>query len=147
MSDSAVRVRIRNRVEEMPVIADALERLAIDHQLPSAIMQQVSVALDEVVSNVIRHGFPGDGEHWIDVSLQVAEDSMVVEVKDDGIPFDPLQYRRPPPEGTLRTREIGGVGILFVCALMDRLRYRRVHNRNILRMTKRFTSLASSQRA
>jgi serine/threonine-protein kinase RsbW len=61
----------------------------------------------------------------------------VVEVEDDGRPFDPLLV--PPPDLTLplERRPIGGLGIHLIRSLMDEVAYARHDGRNVLKMAKR----------
>lgn len=145
MNGQVTRIRIGNRLDEMAVLNDEVERLAARHQLPQRVVQEVGVALDEIVSNVIQHGFADDGEHHIDIRLQLLSGLLLVQVEDDGIEFDPLQHSSPELQGSMQERKIGGVGILFVRALMDSVSYRRVLGRNILEMTKRVTPSEPSQ--
>ena len=97
---------------------------------------QLLVALDEIVSNVVRCS--GASGLAIEVRLSRAPHGARVSVSDDGVPFDPL--RVPPPDTTLPPdeRPIGGLGILLLRKTMDDLSYRRAHGCNILSFRKIF---------
>ena len=97
---------------------------------------QLMVALDEVVSNVVRCS----GASGLAIVVRLSDDprGATVSVSDDGKPFDPL--RVPPPDTTLSAdeRPIGGLGIELMRRTMDGLSYRHAHGCNILSFRKRF---------
>ena len=94
------------------------------------------VALDEVVSNVVRCS----GASGLAVAVRFAREprGATVSVSDDGTPFDPL--RVPPPDTTLAAddRPIGGLGMLLLRKTMDAVSYRYAHGCNILSFRKDF---------
>ena len=62
---------------------------------------------------------------------------FLIELIDTGVPFDILA--RPTPDLTVDTaqRQIGGLGIPLIRALMDNVTYHCEGARNILRLTVR----------
>jgi anti-sigma regulatory factor (Ser/Thr protein kinase) len=117
-------------------MAAAIERFGKDHSLATEIVDAVNIALDELVANVVRHGHDDGQAHPIDVALRIEGDRLLVEIADDGRPFNPLERSSPDVEAPLEERAIGGLGIHFVRTLMDEVAYRRESGRNILRMVK-----------
>ena len=101
---------------------------------PNKTRGQILIALDEVLSNVVRCS----GASGITVSLTFshARQSLTMAISDDGKPFNPLHV--PPPDTTLppEKRPIGGLGILRLQKTMDKLAYRYVHGCNILTLCK-----------
>jgi sigma-B regulation protein RsbU (phosphoserine phosphatase) len=97
---------------------------------------QLMVALDEIVSNVVRCS----GASGLAVEVRLSRDprSAAVSVSDDGTPFDPLSV--PAPDTTLSAadRPIGGLGLLLVRKTMDSVSYRRAHGCNIFTFRKNF---------
>ena len=98
---------------------------------------QIDLVLDELVSNVIRHGLNGDEEHFIEVKLYRDGRDLTLEVEDDGVPFNPLNAPVPDINLPIEERRIGGLGIHLVRQLMDSLAYERRGERNYLLMKKR----------
>jgi anti-sigma regulatory factor (Ser/Thr protein kinase) len=64
---------------------------------------------------------------------------FLIELIDTGIPFDLLA--RPAPDLTVdpAQRQIGGMGIPLILALMDHVTYHREGDRNILRLAVRLS--------
>ena len=59
------------------------------------------------------------------------------EVKDKGVPFNPLEMKDPDITLSAAEREIGGLGIFITKKTMDTVAYRFEDGQNILTMTKK----------
>ena len=129
-------VVIQNRAADLDAVDAMLDRLAERERLPSDTMSPIRIVCDEVLANVIAHGFPDEAEHEIEVSIGVAEQWLVVTVSDDGIPFDPLAVAPPDTTQPLEQRSIGGLGIHLVRHLVDEVTYERRGDRNVLTLVK-----------
>jgi anti-sigma regulatory factor (Ser/Thr protein kinase) len=112
--------------------ADALERFEADHGLDPAAAWPVQVALDEILSNVVRHGGAGRDDAVIEVTFALADGSLQVTVVDDGPELDPLTLPAPDTTSPLDARQPGGLGVYLVKQLMDRVDYVRRDGRNCL---------------
>jgi len=132
-----VEIRIGNRLEEMTKIVALVEDFGAKHLLPSEAINQLNLALDEVLNNVISYGYPDGKSSEIKVRLLYRPEEVCAEVHDEGCAFDPLQAGPPDMSGTVLTRKLGGVGIHFVKQLMDNVSYARVDNENRLMLTKK----------
>ena len=101
---------------------------------PNKTKGQVLIALDEVLSNVVRCS----GASGIAVSLTFsqARHTLTMAISDDGKPFNPLQV--PPPDTTLppEKRSPGGLGILLLHKTMDEVTYHYAHGCNVLTLRK-----------
>lgn len=99
-------------------------------------------AVDEAVTNVIRHGYAG-APGWVEVQVERDGDRFVVTVTDEAPVFDPLAVPAPdlsvPPE----QRRPGGMGVHLMREAMDTIEHRpRPEGGNILRMTRRIVRAA-----
>jgi anti-sigma regulatory factor (Ser/Thr protein kinase) len=97
--------------------------------------RDLELCLNELAVNIMRYAHADALRHDIVVRFAATRDGVVVEVEDDGRPFNPLD--RPPLEvpRTLDDLTVGGYGIHIVRSLADRLTYRRDAGRNIMAMT------------
>lgn len=134
-----VVLRLRNDVRELGRIAGDLARFAESHQLGEKDLFEITLALDEALTNVIWYAFDDGAEHEILVRLGVDGDSVVVEVEDDGRPFDPLRVDAVEAEldRPVNERRVGGLGIHLIRRAMPGLAYRREMGKNILTMRRR----------
>jgi serine/threonine-protein kinase RsbW len=88
-------------------------------------MNRVEVVLEELVSNLIRHG---KDVHSITVIASCHSGSIELAVEDDGAEFDPLVKPEPDPFTSLADAPLGGLGIALVRRLTCAVRYDRVKN-------------------
>lgn len=130
-----MQIHIRNRIEETPAIISMVEDFGARHHIPPALVNDLNLCLDEVISNIISYGYPDGAKGGITVLLSYQAGQLTMEIRDDGAPFDPLQAGPPDLSGTVQTRKVGGIGIYFVRQLMDDVVYQRAgaENRLVLR--------------
>ena len=93
------------------------------------------MALDEVLSNIVRHGRPAAG--GIHLAFSIDDGVLEVELADSAGPFNPLDVAAPDITAGLDARQPGGLGIALVRAVMDDVRYERRDGRNVLTLSAR----------
>jgi anti-sigma regulatory factor (Ser/Thr protein kinase) len=121
------------RVENLARANDFVEQCADNFGLDAKKKFSLLLTLEEAFVNICSYAYPaaeGDAE----ISCRNDGDAFVLEIADQGQPFDVLSL--PDPDLTLDVmeREIGGLGIHFIRTLSDSVSYRRENGRNILRM-------------
>jgi len=133
-----IRLEMLNDLDELDRLNAAIETLGVRWDLLPQAVATLQIALEELVSNIIRHGFHDDERHRVLVRIaRCADGALRIDVEDDGAPFDPLAAPHPPACESLEEREPGGLGIHLVRHLMDEISYRRAGAHNLLSMTKR----------
>jgi serine/threonine-protein kinase RsbW len=105
--------------------------------IPEKEQFQINLALDELFTNIISHGFPDDREHRVAFTVELRDGEVRLTIEDDGVPFNPLDLPAPDLKCALKEREVGGLGLTIIKAFMDRIAYRRKGGRNVTTMTKR----------
>ena len=102
----------------------------------------VRLATEEVVTNVIEHGYAGDSAPGpIMVRFHHDPRQVVVTIEDLAPPFDPATIRPADPLAPLEQRRIGGLGWHFVKRVMDEVRHEHRHPRgNRLTLVKRLAT-------
>jgi serine/threonine-protein kinase RsbW len=134
-----MEISIRNRLEDLPAINTMVENFGTKHSISITAVNDINLVLDEVLSNIILHGYSGNAAGQIIVRLDYKSGEISAEVHDDGKPFDPLQVGPPDVSGEVLKRKVGGLGIHFVKELMDNVSYMRVGNKNRLTMRKKIS--------
>ena len=117
--------------------ATALDGFRAEHGLDDSAAWPLHVALDEILSNIVRHSQTGPKAGWIDVTIERRGDAVDMTVTDDGPAFDPLQLPEPDVTARIEERQPGGLGVHLVRKLIDRVEYTRAGGRNRLTMTWR----------
>jgi serine/threonine-protein kinase RsbW len=129
---------ISNDISWISLLPGMLDEICLMFDLDRSVSFKLHLVLDEVLSNIINYAYNDQRQHLINISFAMNEDGtgIVVEVEDDGIPFNPLEHPPPNLSSSLEDRQIGNLGIHIVRETMDLIRYERRNDRNILTMTK-----------
>ena len=132
------RARLQLAADEHTVarVTGWTERFCTKQRLSRAVTNLVSLSLEEIVSNIVVHGYerqPGK----LSIELHYDRQVFSVVIEDRGKPFDPTQAVTPSPGGTLASRREGGFGLLLVKNLMDHIMYQRTGATNRLKLVKR----------
>ena len=88
--------------------AARIDAFCAAHGLSPGIRFDVTLAVDELVTNTIGYGYDDGGERSIDVVLRIEGDTLTVEIADDGRAFDPLQAPEPDLGAPLEERAARG---------------------------------------
>lgn len=108
----------------------ACRRRGLDESSTAAVV----LAVNEALSNIIRHAHRDRPETLVHLECLFRPDGIEVRLTDEGDPFDPAGVAVPDPS-ELR---IGGRGIFLMRTLMDELICEQRGPRgNVLRMIKR----------
>jgi serine/threonine-protein kinase RsbW len=112
-----------------------LESVPFDDD-PEGTRYNVMLALQEMVTNVLRHAYRKDESKPVEVVFQLTDESLLVELRDQGPSFDPLGYDTGECGDASMPIECGGFGIHIARMVMDRVEYERRDGWNTLRMSK-----------
>ena len=137
MHEGSIIIRFPADVREIERLNQLVRRFGELHEIPSRALYAVNLALDEVVTNVVRYGFEISAGQEVAVRVETTGDDLHSEVVDAGREFNPLDAPLPDLTAALEERALGGLGIHLVRSLMDRVEYRRENAKNVLTMRKR----------
>ncbi|MDO8679953.1 MAG: ATP-binding protein [Acidobacteriota bacterium] len=116
---------LTNDLAEMSVLAEHLEQFCAGHGLGPEVFSQLNLALDEIVTHIIAHGYRDEGrEHRIRITLAHDGASVTARIEDDAAAFDPLERDDPTQ------------GINLLKTLVDEVTYSRERGHNALIVRK-----------
>lgn len=123
--------------------SEIIDFLMASPDMPSdeAMRFKLQLSIEEAVENVVRYAYEG-GIGWLEAGTSLDHESLIltIELRDAGVPFNPLEV--PDPDVTLSAneREIGGLGIYLCKKMMDSIDYHYVDGNNVLTMMKKVKS-------
>ena len=95
-------------------------------------LSSLHLALEEIITNVITHGYRDGASHALEVKLEaVSTDRIRATVTDDAPAYNPLARAELDTSFALEDRPIGGLGVHLVKKLMDVCLYERRDDRNV----------------
>ena len=107
------------------------------HDVPSRALNAMTLALDEIFTNIISYAYEDQATHEIIVRIDFEPGALRAHIEDDGRAFNPLQAPTVDIMRPLAEREVGGLGIHLVRSLMSHLDYSRRDGRNVLTIEKK----------
>lgn len=139
MGDRENRLTISAVIEKIEDACDFVSAQASAVGLDDEAIYHCHLSVEEVLTNVIEHGYQYAGEDAvIDVVCKATSDVFIITVIDDAEAFNPLSLSDPDPAKPLIEREGGGWGVFFVKKYMDRVSYYYAASRNHFVMEKSF---------
>jgi serine/threonine-protein kinase RsbW len=129
-------ITFANDLAELERLGRVVEEFGRRQHLPPTRLFDLQLAVNEVFTNVVQYGFDDDRPHEIVVRLMTGTDEVVVEIEDDGRPFDPLTAPAPRLDVPLEERQPGGLGVYLARRVTDAMDYRRDGGRNVVRLRK-----------
>ena len=128
---------LKNDVHEVTKLSSFEKALFEKIGLEDALASKMRLAVEEAVVNVMEYAYPIGEEGEIEVCMTTDGECLTVVVTDAGTPFDPTLKEGVDISLSAEERQIGGLGIHLLRALMDDVHYEYLNGRNTLTLTKR----------
>ena len=112
-------------------VIEFVEETATAAALEARRVLHLLLAVEEGFVNICEHGAL-DRSASVLIRVQLAGDRLIVELVDEGEPFNPLTRDDPDVTSGLEARPLGGLGIFFLRKVIDSVTYRRENGRNVL---------------
>lgn len=133
--------RVENLAESLAAlrryVAAASQRAGLDARAT----QRLTLAVDEIATNAIVHGYPPDAPApMLEVRATIDPDSLRITLDDHGAAYNPLQQDTPRDlDAPLERRTAGGLGVYLALRSVDAFHYQRIGsvNRNSFTMKHR----------
>ena len=130
---------IRNQPSALQSLTKELDSTLSREVVDSDIRTTVLLVIDELVSNLLKYGFQAGPDQRSYLKIEIDDDCLKIELKDNGRPFNPLVRPEPYSLGqALSDRQVGGLGVYLVLKMMDETQYDWIEPWNCLRLKKNF---------
>ena len=102
---------------------------------------KIELSVEEAVENVVRYAYEG-GIGWLEAGTKLDDKSLIltIELRDAGVPFNPLEKADPDMTLPANERQAGGLGIYLCKKMMDTIEYCYEDGNNVLIMKKLIAS-------
>lgn len=119
-------------IKKLRVILDFLQKDMRQKDIPQNIRAKITVAAEEVFSNIAFYAYEAGGE--ISVKTALSKDRYSLKFIDNGKPYNPLEHQDPDVLLPAEERPIGGLGIFIAKKMADSLTYSYENGKNILKI-------------
>jgi anti-sigma regulatory factor (Ser/Thr protein kinase) len=131
--DVRVKFWIPSQTRFLSVVRAAVGELGSVSGLADEACRGITLAVDEALANVIRHGYRGAPNGTIEVNCQAWTDRLEFTLLDQGEPPGPVRLAAHPLDDVA----LSGRGTYIIRSMMDEVNYERVPAGNQLRLSKR----------
>lgn len=132
------RIVIRTRDEFIKLVS-AIDEMAEKRSIAPSVVFKITLALDELISNIFDYAFKDTQEPEVDVVVCIDRGVFYAKIIDDGMPFDISKIQEPELDKPIeeRRKPVGGMGVHLVRKLMDSFTcYRHAGRNYVLICTK-----------
>lgn len=105
--------------DSMTTVQTMVEEMMDEAGIPMKIAMKVSIAIDEIYSNIIRYSQAKQAE----ITCMITEEELKLIFTDDGNAYNPLDADEPDITLGIDEREEGGLGIFIARKIMNVLEY------------------------
>ncbi len=129
-------ITLRNTTDEITRLQAFVEEVGEAFELPIKVVMNLTLVLEEAVTNVIMYAYPkGENEH-IYLTAKKQDGKLVFVLTDSGKAFDPTQTPEADISLSADERQIGGLGIFLIRKIMNEVKYERIDDKNVLTLEK-----------
>jgi anti-sigma regulatory factor (Ser/Thr protein kinase) len=129
---NSLAISFANDLRELTHVLQLVNVFLEPRELQSKLVYAVNLILEEILMNIIRHGYDDEDSHEIEVQIDLEEDEVALTVIDDGKEFNPLTIPGPDRSKSAMDRLEEGLGLQFVRHMRNAMEYRREGDKNIL---------------
>jgi anti-sigma regulatory factor (Ser/Thr protein kinase) len=134
-----VKLTLPNDLDFLPAVLAFARELAVICGFDEGEVNKIEVALEEAVTNIIRHSLSSDKTLFFDLEIMPFQSGMEFCLHDMGRPFDEKETEQYDPARVLQEHEVRGLGSFLIRKLMDVVEYQALGNKGKrLRMIKYF---------
>lgn len=119
----------KNRLKDIRSFIE--QSLQHQKQLDESAIYEMITAVDEVCANMMIHANDCNPEKSIEIEIFIDEkEGVTFKIFDNGIQFDYKAYNEPTIDQIVKDKKKGGLGMMIVKKVMDRIEFLNDHNHN-----------------
>lgn len=123
-----------NRLKE---VRNFVNEVLHEYEFSEVDINRMVLAVDEVCSNLIIHSNNCNPKELLELRINVEEEGITFEIKDQGQAFKPDAYKEPTLREVIRKKKKGGIGLMLVKRIMDEIEFRTESSHNVCRLYKK----------
>ncbi|MDX2432679.1 MAG: ATP-binding protein [Bacteroides sp.] len=134
------------KIQSIASIRSDLKAFAENQKVPAPELRQITIIIEELFSKIVKTAFDGKGDHVLEISISKTNTEILIEIIDDGYPFNPTDHSPFQASNPTSTDE-EDMGLSLIKAFSDSIQYTREEQKNILLIQKIIRSQANIERS
>ncbi len=136
------QIKISCSKENLKVIRDFVNTSLAELEVNDQESDVIVLAVDEVCANVIIHSCNCDINKNLELELKKEQENIVVKIKDSGLSYNPIEHKSTSLQEIVETKRKGGLGLMLVNRIMDKIEYRVEKTFNICTLYKHVSNFS-----
>ncbi len=118
---------VEGKMKSVDRLVDYVVKAATEAGLNHKAKYCLRLAVDEIATNIIMHGYQAVGvSGWLTVTAVFQPGHLIIELQDNSQPFDPRQVAKPQNlQQPLQKRKAGNLGVFLAMWGIDGFHYER----------------------
>lgn len=129
-------MNVPSKTENLNAVRNFVSEAARRFGFADEDVSNIALAVDEACTNIIKHAYNFDASKEINVVVRMKSPEFEILIADKGKHFHPEKVAMPDMKEYLAKYKKGGLGMLLMQKLMDKVEYRIQPSRNVVRLVK-----------
>jgi serine/threonine-protein kinase RsbW len=132
-------LRIQCSRHNLQKVRDFVRTFLLNGRNSEVVVNQIVLAVDEVVANFIIHGNSENANQFLDLVLALTEQHLDVEIEDNGATIFAPAIVAPNPDMReyIRQGRKGGMGMALVSRIMDQVEFFERNAHTVCHLSKK----------
>ena len=130
-----MRLELRADLAQLNRIREFVTESAVALGVAPSSFDDLRLAVDEAVTNIITHGYGGPGD--VAIEVETVDTDLVIRLRDKAPGFDPAHSPLNDPHDPESRDSPGGFGVYLIRSVMDEVSHRSLNSGNELTLIKR----------
>jgi serine/threonine-protein kinase RsbW len=128
-------ITILSETQLLKMVVELTRHIATLFQFPVTEAQKISLAIDEAVTNVIKHSYGNEAGHEIRIEYFLDASGMRIRILYRGLPPD-ISDEEVNIGRMIKKKKKGGLGVKLMKTIMDTVTYSTVDGENCCELVK-----------
>ena len=135
MEKQTSSITLEASLENLETINSFLHKWVKKASLSARGENELLLAVEEVFVNIVKYAY-AESLGKVTIYCRMDKDNLILQIKDEGISFNPLQLPEPHLVSCLKERKVGGLGVFLMRKLVNNVKYEKQGKYNILTLVK-----------
>lgn len=126
-------ITLPDQIDRLEELSQAVAAYSESAGVPEETLFQLNLVVEELFVNFVSHGLSRNGR--FELSIECDDCDLLLTLKDNGQPFNPLEAEAPDTSAPIQDRHEGQLGLHLVRQIASAISYERSSGCNVVRMT------------
>ncbi|KZX16852.1 multidrug export protein MepA [Methanobrevibacter cuticularis] len=89
---NSISISIGNDMDQVMELSNKIYSFIDKYPQYEDKLKKIALCVEEMAGNIVEHGFESSKQHYIDIRILLTEGGVIFRIRDDGKPFNPIEY-------------------------------------------------------